>query len=55
MGSGLRPFLEPLEPAEREAYLVRYTEAVGSAYSSLPDGGVMLPFPRVFIVATRGR
>jgi trans-aconitate 2-methyltransferase len=53
-GSGLRPFLEPLDPAEREAYLMRYTEAVGSAYPSLPDGGVLLPFPRVFIVATRG-
>ena len=52
-GSGLRPFLEPLEPAERAAYLARYTAAVRSAYPALPDGTVLLPFPRLFIVAVR--
>jgi trans-aconitate 2-methyltransferase len=52
-GSGLRPFLAPLEESEREAYLARYTTAVKSAYPSLPDGTVLLPFPRLFIVATR--
>ncbi|MGO9039417.1 MAG: trans-aconitate 2-methyltransferase [Steroidobacteraceae bacterium] len=52
-GSGLRPFLEPLDPAEREAYLMRYTGAVESAYPPRPDGAVLLPFPRLFIVATR--
>jgi trans-aconitate 2-methyltransferase len=52
-GSGLRPFLAPLEEGEREAYLARYTAAVTSAYPSLPDGSVLLPFPRLFIVATR--
>jgi trans-aconitate 2-methyltransferase len=52
-GSGLRPFLDPLDPAERSAYLARYTGAVKAAYPPLPDGSVLLPFPRLFIVATR--
>jgi trans-aconitate 2-methyltransferase len=52
-GSGLRPFLAPLEESEREEYLARYTAAVKSAYPSLRDGTVLLPFPRLFIVASR--
>jgi trans-aconitate 2-methyltransferase len=52
-GSGLRPFLEPLNAGEREAYLERYTEAIGRAYPALADGSVLLPFPRLFIVAVR--
>ena len=52
-GSGLRPFLAPLDPNERPAFLARYQEAVERAYPPLPDGTVLLPFPRLFIVATR--
>jgi trans-aconitate 2-methyltransferase len=52
-GSGLRPFLDPLDEAEREEYLRRYTAAIEQAYPVLADGGVLLPFPRLFIVATR--
>ena len=52
-GSGLRPFLDPLDEAERVAYLDRYTRAVEQAYPPLADGAVLLPFPRLFIVATR--
>lgn len=52
-GTGLRPFLDPLEPDERGAYLSRYTSAVADAYPALADGSVLLPFPRLFIVATR--
>ncbi len=52
-GSGLRPFLEPLDEAERAAYLGQYTAAVKSAYPPLSDGTVLLPFPRLFIVAIR--
>jgi trans-aconitate 2-methyltransferase len=52
-GSGLRPFLEPLDVASRAAYLERYTAAVARAYPSLPDGSVLLPFPRLFLVAIR--
>ncbi|HEY2144483.1 MAG TPA: trans-aconitate 2-methyltransferase [Steroidobacteraceae bacterium] len=52
-GSGLRPYLEPLSEAERDAYLARYTAAIASAYPSLDDGSVLLPFPRMFMVAIR--
>jgi trans-aconitate 2-methyltransferase len=52
-GSGLRPFLEPLDAPSREAYLERYSAAVARAYPTLTDGSVLLPFPRLFIVAVR--
>ncbi len=52
-GSGLRPFLAPLEAGERAAYLDRYRAAVAQAYPALADGTVLLPFPRLFMVATR--
>jgi trans-aconitate 2-methyltransferase len=51
-GTGLRPFLEPLDPMEREAFLTRYEAALAQAYPALPDGTVLLPFPRLFFVAT---
>jgi len=50
-GSGLRPFLEPLDGPSRASFLERYTAAVSRAYPALPDGSVLLPFPRLFIVA----
>jgi trans-aconitate 2-methyltransferase len=52
-GSGLRPFLDPLDSLQRAAYLERYTAAVGRVYPSLADGSVLLPFPRLFVVAVR--
>jgi trans-aconitate 2-methyltransferase len=52
-GSGLRPFLDPLNDDERTEYLRRYEAAVAEAYPALPDGTVLLPFPRLFIVAVR--
>lgn len=52
-GSGLRPFLDPLDEGERREFLARYTRAVDAAYPALADGTVLLPFPRLFIVATR--
>jgi trans-aconitate 2-methyltransferase len=51
--TGLRPFLAPLNEDEKAAYLARYQAAVAQAYPALPDGTVLLPFPRLFIVATR--
>jgi len=51
-GSGLRPFLAPLDAAEVEAYLAAYRRVLVDAYPPLPDGTVVLPFPRLFIVAT---
>jgi trans-aconitate 2-methyltransferase len=52
-GTGLRPFLDPLETSEREAFLARYEEAIAKAYPAEADGTVLLPFPRLFLVAAR--
>jgi trans-aconitate 2-methyltransferase len=52
-GSALRPLLDALDEAERTAFLARYQSAVAQAYHTMPDGTVLLPFPRMFIVATR--
>jgi trans-aconitate 2-methyltransferase len=52
-GSGLRPFLQPLDAAEQAAYLSRYQAEIALAYPPLPDGSVLLPFPRLFLIATR--
>jgi trans-aconitate 2-methyltransferase len=50
-GSGLRPFIAPLGDEEREEFLMRYRSAVARAYQPKSDGGVLLPFPRLFIIA----
>jgi trans-aconitate 2-methyltransferase len=52
-GSGLRPFLAPLDAAETVGFLAEYRQALAEAYPLLADGSVLLPFPRLFIVATR--
>jgi len=51
-GSGLRPFVDALEGEERAEYLARYESEIGEAYTVFPDGTVLLPFPRLFVVAT---
>ena len=52
-GAGLRPFLDPLAPGDRAAFLARYEAAVAAAYPAEADGVALLPFPRLFFVATR--
>lgn len=52
-GSALRPYLQKLGEAEQEEFLEAYLHAVSQAYPALDDGTVLLPFPRLFIVATR--
>jgi trans-aconitate 2-methyltransferase len=52
-GSGLRPFLAPLDAAEQADYLRQYEASLAKVFPAMADGTVLLPFPRVFIVATR--
>lgn len=51
--SALRPYLAPLDEAQKAAFLERYLQAISDAYPALPDGTVLLPFPRLFVVARR--
>ena len=53
MSTGLRPFVQPLDEGERAEYLRRYQAALATAYTLLPDGGVLLPFPRLFFMASK--
>lgn len=52
-GSGLLPFLAPLDADGKAAFLSRYRQVLADAYPVQPNGAVLLPFPRLFIVATR--
>ena len=52
-GSALRPYLQPLSEDEQKAFLDAYLTAISEAYPALADGSVLLPFPRLFIVARR--
>jgi trans-aconitate 2-methyltransferase len=51
--TGLRPFLDPLSAAGREAFLALYQASIAEAYPAEADGTVLFPFPRLFFVATR--
>ena len=53
-GSALRPYLALLDGEERPAFLDEYRRGVAAAYALHGDGTVLLPFPRLFVVATRG-
>jgi len=50
-GSGLRPFLESMNEDQREKFLRDYTERIRDAYRPRPDGKVLFPFLRFFVVA----
>ena len=52
-GSALRPYLAPLDEAQKVAFLEQYLQAISQAYPALSDGTVLLPFPRLFVVARR--
>ncbi len=52
-GTGLTPFLKPLGEAEKTAFTAAYKVELTKAYAPMADGTVILPFPRLFIVATR--
>jgi trans-aconitate 2-methyltransferase len=52
-GTGLRPYLDALAPAERPTYLEAYTAAIDRAYPARADGKRLFSFPRLFVVAAR--
>jgi trans-aconitate 2-methyltransferase len=52
-GSALRPYLDALDPAMRAEFLAAYLAEIEQHYPARYDGRVLLPFPRVFIVAVR--
>lgn len=52
MGSSLRPFLDRLEEPLRTDFVRAYADAVRPAYPRRPDGTTLLPFRRLFMVAT---
>lgn len=47
----LAPFLTALEEADRRKFLDRYTAELRQAYSTLPDGRVLLRSRRLFVLA----
>jgi trans-aconitate 2-methyltransferase len=51
--TGLRPFLDALEPRQRPDFLASYLEKIAAAYTARVDDKVLLRFPRLFIVARR--
>ncbi len=51
--TALLPFLQPLEAEQQVAFLQRYQAAIAEAYPAQTDGRLLLPFPRLFLVARR--
>ena len=52
-GTGLRPFLARLTEAERPSFLDRYAALLTEAYPAQADGKILLPYPRLFFIATK--
>ncbi|WP_126976892.1 methyltransferase domain-containing protein [Frigidibacter oleivorans] len=48
----LPPYAEALAPGELSALVARYDEALAAAYPVEPDGAVLFPFRRLFLVLT---
>lgn len=52
-GTGLRPYLDDLDPGQRAAFLDVYRREIAAAYPARADAKRLFPFPRLFIVAVR--
>ncbi len=52
-GTALRPYLDALNSDEKADFLAEYTAVIAQAYPTFEDGTVVLPFPRLFVLATR--
>lgn len=51
-GTGLRPFLARLTEEENPRFLDRYAALLAEAFPPRADGKVLLPYPRLFFIAT---
>ena len=52
-GTGLRPYMEALNEAERTGFYETYAKLLAEAYPTRADGITLFPFRRLFIVARR--
>ena len=52
-GTGLRPFLARLTETERPVFLERYAVLLKDAYPAQDDGKILMPYPRLFFIATK--
>ncbi|HUO91244.1 MAG TPA: trans-aconitate 2-methyltransferase [Rhizomicrobium sp.] len=52
-GTGLRPFVQALAGAERDAFIAAYKQKLHAAYPPRPDRTTLFPFRRLFAVARR--
>lgn len=52
-GTGLRPFIAPLTAEEQAKFLSLYAQKLASFLPTQVDGKVLLPFPRLFVVARK--
>jgi len=52
--TGLRPFLDALEnEADKVKFVEEYLDGIRKYYPPRPDGRVLLPFPRIFLIVYR--
>lgn len=51
--TGLRPYLENLDEKQKEKFLARYHELLTEAYPKQDNSHVLMPFPRLFIIARK--
>ena len=52
-GTGLRPVLNGLGDADREAFLAVYRDRLRALFPRRPDGHTLYPFRRLFVVALK--
>ena len=52
-GTGLRPFLARLDAVEQRAFVDRYAALLAEAFPARADGKVLIPYPRLFFIASR--
>ena len=53
MGTSLRPFLDALGTEGSKEFLAAYAVAMRAAYPPVPDGAVLLPFRRLFMLVRK--